>query len=112
MPRRLHTGGYTAVLAFALIATGPAAAESEISYRQAELMASTCFACHATDGLPDHEGPVLGGRPAEATLSQLRAFREGQVPGTTIMNRIAAGYTLEELEAIAAYFAVINPDRD
>ena len=69
-------------------------------------LAATCAHCHGTDGRAV-EGEALlrlAGRPADDTLSALLAFRAGQRPAT-VMHQIAKGYSPEQLEAVAKYFA-------
>ena len=47
--------------------------------------------------------PPLAGRPAADITSQMIAFKYGQRPGT-IMDRIAKGFSDEEIRAIAAWY--------
>lgn len=64
----------------------------------ARLMAETCSACHSVAA---HSTiPSLAGRPAGELLRMLLAFRDGGRPAT-IMDRIARGYSREQLGAIA-----------
>ena len=46
----------------------------------------------------------LAGMPQDYLLNQLMAFRNGQRPAT-IMHQITRGYSQEQLETVAAYFA-------
>lgn len=65
--------------------------------------ATSCTGCHPrTAG----RGPVpsLNGQPAEQIVSQMAAFRSGE-RRSTVMSRIAKGFTDEETRAIADYFA-------
>ncbi|MCC5811700.1 MAG: cytochrome C [Ectothiorhodospiraceae bacterium] len=107
MPR--HVIGLSA--AALLLFGGQAMAEEPISYEQASLLASTCFACHGTDGRKEGNFAPIAGRPYESLNAQLIAFRNDQVPGTTVMNRLAAGYSEAELEAIALYLSGITDRR-
>jgi len=47
---------------------------------------------------------VLQGRPAEDTTAQMEAFRSGARPAT-LMNRIARGFSPDEVRALSAWFA-------
>jgi cytochrome subunit of sulfide dehydrogenase len=47
--------------------------------------------------------PPLNGRPAADIASQMIAFKAGQRPGT-IMDRIAKGFSDDEIRAIAAWY--------
>jgi sulfide dehydrogenase cytochrome subunit len=68
-------------------------------------LAATCAACHGTGG--DTKGqtlPPLSGQPQQALSASLHAFKTGARP-STIMAQIAKGYTDEQIELLAAYFA-------
>jgi cytochrome c553 len=72
-------------------------------------LAATCAACHGTAG--DTRGvtlPRLAGQPRQTLLTTLKAFKTGQRPAT-IMTQIAKGYTDEQLDLLAAYFAAQPP---
>ena len=65
--------------------------------------ASSCSGCHATSKSVDTPVPRLVGRsPAEIEAAML-AFRTGQKPAS-VMNRIAKGFSDEEIETIAAWY--------
>ena len=69
-------------------------------------LAATCAHCHGTDGrAAEGEALVrLAGLPKDHLLTQLLAFRTGQRPAT-IMHQITRGYSQEQLEEVATYFA-------
>ena len=69
-------------------------------------LAATCAHCHGTDGRAvEGEAMVrLAGLPAEYTLTQLLAFRTGDRKAT-IMHQITRGYSEQQLEEVAEYFA-------
>ncbi|AHK80457.1 hypothetical protein M911_16435 [Ectothiorhodospira haloalkaliphila] len=69
-----------------------------------ELMATTCFACHGTDGHSAGSMPSIYGYPPEIMINQMKAFRDGRRPAT-VMDRHATGYTDEEIELIAEYLS-------
>ena len=70
-----------------------------------ERLAATCTACHGAGGTTTGNTlPPLAGQPKEALLASLKAFKEGSRPAT-IMTQLARGYTDEQLEQIAAWFA-------
>jgi cytochrome subunit of sulfide dehydrogenase len=98
---------WAAVLALAALgwASGPASAQDTQRLRTRAL-AATCAACHGTDG-HSVEGLALArlaGMPQDYILNQLMAFRNGQRPAT-VMHQITRGYSQEQLETVAAYFA-------
>ncbi|MCC5884511.1 MAG: cytochrome c, class I [Halomonas sp.] len=100
----------------ALLLTGvaaPSLAEPTFSSEQVALMASGCANCHGTDGRLVGSVPTIAGRPAAVLETRLLAFKHGEPGDTTIMDRIAKGFTDEELAALAGHFAAIDPvDKD
>ncbi len=70
----------------------------------AVVLANTCFSCHGTDGASVGAMPSIKGKPADFIETQLTAFREGKKQGT-VMNRIAKGFTDDEIKALSRYFA-------
>jgi cytochrome c553 len=77
--------------------TGARAAEPPVG-------AAACSGCHPTSA--DVETPVarLAGRNAADIVTAMEGFRSGQTPAT-VMNRIAKGFSIEEIQAIAAWYA-------
>jgi cytochrome subunit of sulfide dehydrogenase len=102
-PARAATGGLLLALS-ALMAGTAQANESERLRTRA--LAATCAHCHGTDGhaVPGEAMVKLAGLPEKYILEQLTAFRIGQRPAT-IMHQITKGYSQQQLETLAAYFA-------
>ncbi len=72
-------------------------------------LAATCFTCHGTDGRSvGGVPPSLAGQNRDYLLKQLQEFRDGKRPAT-IMHQLGKGYTNEQLNLIAGYFAAITP---
>lgn len=69
-----------------------------------QVLAAACAGCHGTAGLSPSAMPALAGMPAERFTAAMQAFRSGERQGT-VMNRQAKGYTDDEIEAMAGYFA-------
>jgi cytochrome c553 len=69
-------------------------------------LAATCANCHGTEGraAPGEPLVALAGLPREHIATQMRAFRDGTRPAT-VMHQLAKGYSLEQIDQIAAYFA-------
>jgi len=69
-------------------------------------LAATCAHCHGTEGraVAGEALVRLAGLPKDYLLTQLMAFRTGDRKAT-IMHQITRGYSEEQLEAVAAYFA-------
>ena len=80
----------------------------------AKMMADTCAGCHGTDGKSmGPASPNLAGMSEAYFIDSMTYFKalpkgaehaEDARPAT-IMNRIAKGYTDEQIEAMAGYFA-------
>lgn len=84
-------------------------AEATISSEQAAVMAGSCANCHGTDGRLVGSVPTIAGRPAAVLEARLLAFKHDAASDTTIMDRIAKGFTDEELAALANHFSAIDP---
>jgi cytochrome c553 len=68
-------------------------------------LAATCSSCHGTDGhSATKEVPGLAGLPKQHIASQMKAFKDGTRPAT-VMHQLAKGYSEQQIDAIAAYFA-------
>ena len=94
--------------AAALIAAGLAAPAEAQNPAQARSLAATCFTCHGSDGRSvGGVPPSLAGMNKDYLLQQMKDFRDGKRPAT-IMHQHAKGYTDQQLEAIAGYFAGVK----
>ncbi len=69
-------------------------------------LAATCANCHGTNGNAVKGAGIdsLAGIPKDKTLQKLADFKSGDKPAS-IMHQIAKGYTEEQLDLIATYFA-------
>ncbi len=65
--------------------------------------AASCLGCHtvAPNGSPV---PALGALTAESIVTSMQAFRSDK-RAATVMNRIAKGFSDEEIKAIADWYA-------
>ena len=84
----------------------PAFAAPNLSPKGVAAMAANCAMCHGSGGRPapgSNVGP-LAGRPADATIDDLKAFRDGKREAT-VMHQIARGFSDAEIAALAGYFA-------
>ncbi|WP_249135018.1 cytochrome C [Bradyrhizobium sp. AUGA SZCCT0222] len=66
--------------------------------------AAACSGCHAAGAVPASPVSRLYGRDASDIMTAMTGFRDGSLPGT-VMNRIAKGFSDDELRAIAAWLA-------
>ena len=66
--------------------------------------ASSCSGCHAVSAKVDTPAPrILARQPAEI-IAAMQAFRSGERP-STVMGRIAKGFSEDEIQAIAVWLA-------
>jgi len=67
-------------------------------------LAATCANCHGTNGVSQGAVASLAGLPKADIVDKMNAFRDGKRPAT-IMHQLAKGYTPEQVELVAAWFA-------
>ena len=73
--------------------------------RSPSMLAHTCAGCHGTNGASAGDiMPIIGGLEKEYLQLVLEEYKSGE-RDSTIMGRIAKGYSDNELKAIASYFA-------
>jgi cytochrome c553 len=65
--------------------------------------ATSCSGCHAANRRGDTSVPRLAGRNPADTVAAMQAFKSGQL-ASTVMGRIAKGFSEDELKAIAAWY--------
>jgi cytochrome c553 len=65
--------------------------------------ASACSGCHANRPATAMSVPSLKGRDAAQIAAAMQEFRAGRRPAT-VMDRIAKGFTEDEIRAIAAWY--------
>lgn len=90
------------IFALALVAAafGPAVAQNA----EAPAGAAACTGCHAAKAGVDSPVPRLAGRNQSDIIAAMQAFRNGGRPAT-VMDRIAKGFTDDEMKAIAEWYA-------
>lgn len=93
----------------ALIAATPWSGARAQGVLDVSLLAGTCLNCHVSDPKLATSIPVIAGKPEAVLKAQLLAYKSSQAPaGTTIMNRLAKGYSDDEVAALAAYFSKLD----
>jgi sulfide dehydrogenase cytochrome subunit len=70
----------------------------------AELLASSCAACHGTNGHSLGGLPSLAGVDKLYLIEQMQQFVSGE-RASTVMKHHASGYTAEEIELMADFFS-------
>ena len=90
-------------LAVVCLLTAAVAPGAEASSPAPPSGASSCSGCHAASKTIDTPVPPLAGRnPADIAAAML-AFRSGQRPAS-VMDRIAKGFSDDEIKVIAAWY--------
>lgn len=74
---------------------------------QVRSMAASCAGCHGTDGVAQEGMESLTGQSKEALLKKLLEFKTGTKPAT-VMHQLSRGYSDEQLEQLASYFAAVK----
>ena len=92
------------LVAIALV-LAPLGAAAQDQAAAARSLAATCANCHGTAGRSVTGNVVsLAGLPKEFMLQQFKDFKDGKRPAT-VMHQLAKGYTDQQIELIADYFA-------
>ena len=87
----------------ALLATAPNGAQPG-DPNPGRSLAATCANCHGTSGVSVGEVASLAGRSKDELVRKMQDFKGGRLPGT-IMPQLAKGYTDEQIDVVAAWFA-------
>jgi sulfide dehydrogenase cytochrome subunit len=89
-------------------ATAVADAPALMSGASARMLSETCAGCHGTDGASAGPAiPTIGGMNGEYFVELMKGYKNDEVYGT-IMNRIAKGYSDEEIALMGTFFAGQN----
>lgn len=73
----------------------------------ASMLANTCAGCHGTNGVSTGPAaPTIAGKSAEYINDVMASYKDGS-RHSTIMGRIAKGYTEEEIALMADYYAAL-----
>ena len=93
-------------LASMLLLTGGAALGQTAQALQMRSLAATCATCHGTEGKAVEGAGMaqLAGLPKDYIVAQMQAFQNGTRPAT-VMHQLTKGYSNEQIDALAAYFA-------
>lgn len=80
-------------------------AQAEIS--QVRVWAAACANCHGTMGKAEQGMESLAGKDKDELLQKMLDFKSGKKPAT-IMHQLSKGYTDEQLQQLAGYFAALK----
>jgi cytochrome c553 len=65
--------------------------------------AASCSGCHPAKAFVDTAVPRLAGRNPADLVAAMQGFKSGKLP-STVMGRIAKGFSDSEIEAITAWY--------
>ena len=74
------------------------------------VLALSCASCHGTNGASPGSIPKIQGRTADYIEKAMLQFKAGERPAT-VMNRIAKGYTDEEIKLLSSYLGKFAPSK-
>lgn len=74
---------------------------------QVRSMAASCAGCHGTHGIAEQGMKSLAGVPKEDTLKKMLDYKSGKAPAT-LMHQLSKGYSDEQIEQLASYFAALK----
>ena len=89
---------FTIAVAVALSSAAPVLAQAPAP--NASLIAANCAVCHGQGGAGAGDIAKISDQTAKQIAENVRAFRDGKKP-STIMGRIAKGYTDAQIDAVA-----------
>lgn len=70
------------------------------------VLAGSCASCHGPDGQSPGDIPSIAGRSATELRERMLGFRDGTSDAqATVMPRLMRGYSPEDIDRLAAYFA-------
>ena len=94
----------TAGASLALITLSGLASADALQVRS---MAASCAGCHGTSGIAQQGMESLAGTPKDELLKKLLDFKSGKKPAT-LMHQLSKGFSDEQLEQLAGYFAALK----
>ena len=100
--RRISGRSKSKLVATAIAAVATAAAA--VASAEPPAGAASCSGCHPASPRVTSPVPRLAGVDQAAIVRAFLEFRSGQRPAT-VMDRIAKGFTDDEIQALAAWFA-------
>lgn len=71
---------------------------------RATMLGNTCAGCHGVNGISDGAIPSIAGLPSRDLSESMHAFASGE-RASTVMQRIAKGYSDADIKALATHFS-------
>jgi len=95
---KLHSFGLFSLLAGLLVSP------TALGQVTPSMLGNACAGCHGTVGRSAEPMPIISGLPQEYMVQTMKDYRSGKRP-STIMGRLGRGYSDEEIENLATFFA-------
>ena len=77
--------------------------------KEGMLLSLSCTSCHGTYGISPGTIPTIYGKSREYIIKTMKEFRNGE-RDSTVMKRIAKGFSDREIFLIANYFSSLTED--
>ena len=71
-------------------------------------IAASCAGCHGTNGVSQGGMPSLAGQSKADLVRKMQDYKTGRTPAT-VMPQLAKGYTDEQIDLVAGWFAAQKP---
>ena len=88
----------------AAVITGVSIAAATVAWAEPPAGAAACSGCHPSSARSPSPVARLTGRDRAEIVKAMQEFRSGE-RSATVMDRIAKGFTDDEIQAIAAWYA-------
>lgn len=92
-------------LAAGALCAAAVGAQAEVT--QVRVWAAACANCHGTMGKAETGMESLAGKDKDELLQKMLDFKSGKKPAT-IMHQLTKGYSDEQLQQLATYFAALK----
>ena len=93
------------LLQTALLACGLSFSATSFAGASGAMLGNTCAGCHGTNGISNGPAaPSIAGLDYDYMVDAMKSFKAGE-RRTTIMSRIAKGYSDADIEAMSKYFS-------
>ena len=79
------------------------------SDKEGMMLSLSCTSCHGTYGISPGAIPTIYGKSKEYIIETMKQLRNGE-SSSTVMGRIAKGYSDREIILIANYFSSLTED--
>ena len=90
------------------VAIAPLAGAQSPDPNFARNIAAACANCHGTNGVSKGGMPSLAGQPKAELVRKMQDYKSGRTPAT-IMPQLAKGYSDQEIDLMAGWFAAQKP---